>query len=282
MNVSHWTATDTNLSMRSTTLHNLLGRRGASTLLMFLVIFFEVSYPFPKSQIAHKSSSYVSVRSSAGAFRLASLGRSAPLVVSSHDYPAVLRVAKDLQADIRTVTRSQPAILLDTLPHSGAVVIIGTLGKNPIINDLVRDRKIDVNGVAGKWETFLIQVVDKPFPGIERALVIAGSDKRGTVFGVYDLCQNIGVSPWFWWADVPADYRPNLFVLPGRHTQVEPAVKYRGIFINDEAPALSGWVTEKFGGFNHTFYEKVFELILRMKGNYLWPAMWGNAFYDDD
>ena len=73
-----------------------------------------------------------------------------------------------------------------------------------------------------------------------------------------------------------------LFVLPGRHTQGEPAVKYRGIFINDEAPAFSGWARERFGGVNHLVYEKVFELILRLKGNYLWPAMWGNAFADDD
>ncbi len=94
--------------------------------------------------------------------------------------------------------------------------------------------------------------------------------------------QKIGVSPWYWWADVPVKEQKNLYVLPGRHTDGEPAVKYRGIFINDEAPAFSGWAKEKFGGINHKAYEKVFELILRLKGNYLWPAMWGNAFNDDD
>ncbi len=119
-------------------------------------------------------------------------------------------------------------------------------------------------------------------PGVKQALVIAGSDKRGTIFGIYDLSEKIGVSPWYWWADVPVKQQQNLYVLPGIHTQGEPAVKYRGIFINDEAPALSGWVFEKFGGFNHKFYKNVFELILRLKGNYLWPAMWGRAFYDDD
>ena len=90
------------------------------------------------------------------------------------------------------------------------------------------------------------------------------------------------MSPWYWFADVPVRHRADLFVLPGAHSQGEPAVKYRGIFLNDEAPALSGWTREKFGGVNHQFYEHVFELILRLKGNYLWPAMWGNAFNDDD
>jgi hypothetical protein len=115
-----------------------------------------------------------------------------------------------------------------------------------------------------------------------KALVIAGSDKRGTIFGIYDLSAEIGVSPSYWWADVPVRKHPSLYVLPGRYTLGEPKVKYRGIFINDEAPALSGWAREKFGGFNHRFYEQAFELVLRMKGNYLWPAMWGSSFADDD
>src|SRR5690606_17518656 len=92
----------------------------------------------------------------------------------------------------------------------------------------------------------------------------------------------IGVSPWYWWADVPVKKQSELYVLPGKHTNGEPKVKYRGIFINDEAPALTGWAFEKFGGLNAQFYDHVFELILRMKGNYLWPAMWGRMFYVDD
>ncbi|MFC7669511.1 glycosyl hydrolase 115 family protein [Hymenobacter humi] len=124
--------------------------------------------------------------------------------------------------------------------------------------------------------------MNNPMPGVERALVIAGSDKRGTIYGIYDLSQQIGVSPWYWWADVPTKQQPALYVLAGRHTQGEPKVKYRGIFLNDEAPALSGWAKEKFGGINSKMYVHVFELILRLRGNYLWPAMWGNAFNDDD
>jgi hypothetical protein len=140
----------------------------------------------------------------------------------------------------------------------------------------------DTAPIAGKWESFLIQAVPKPLPGVAGALVIAGSDKRGTIYGIYDLSEQIGVSPWYWWADVPVGHRDALFVKPGRFVQGEPAIKYRGIFLNDEAPALSGWTREKFGGFNHNFYVKVFELILRLKGNYLWPAMWGSAFNEDD
>ena len=128
----------------------------------------------------------------------------------------------------------------------------------------------------------MVQVVEQPFPNVERALVIAGSDQRGTIYGVYALSEQIGVSPWYYWADVPIGHHKDIYILPGIYTNDEPKVKYRGIFLNDEAPALSGWVHHTFGGFNHLFYEKVFELILRLKGNYIWPAMWGRSFYDDD
>ena len=247
-----------------------------------LVLFSSQGFSAPQDLTAHRSKSYISSQRSIGAFTLSASGRSAPLVVSSLDYPAVTRVIRDLQADILRVSRAEPALFLDSPPKTREFVLVGTLGRNPLVDELVRNGKLKVDGVAGKWETFLIQVVEKPFPGVDRALVVVGSDKRGTVFGVYDLCEKIGVSPWYWWADVPVMSRPNLFVRKGRYTQGEPAVKYRGIFINDEAPALSGWTLEKNGGFNHKLYERVFELILRMKGNYLWPAMWGRAFYDDD
>jgi hypothetical protein len=224
---------------------------------------------------------YVSPEMKAGSFILSASSVSAPLCVSSHDFPGVLRAAKDLAGDVERVTNAKPLLITDSIPFSGEIVV-GTIGKNPWIDSLISQKKINVEGISGKWETFLIQVVEKPFAGVDRALVIAGSDKRGTIFGIYDLSAQIGVSPWYWWADVPVLHRASLYVLPGRHTQGEPAVKYRGIFINDEAPALSGWAAEKFGGFNSGFYVHVFELILRLKGNYLWPAMWGNAFADDD
>ncbi|CCH54899.1 hypothetical protein BN8_04115 [Fibrisoma limi BUZ 3] len=225
---------------------------------------------------------YVSSQKGKGRFVLSEGGTSAPLVVSNVDYAGVTRAVRNLQADIKRVTNAEPTLVTSQQAAGKQIVLIGTIGKSPLIDQLVKARKLDVSTVAGKWETFLIQTVEKPLPGVDRALVIAGSDKRGTIYGIYDLSAQIGVSPWNWWADVPVAQQANLYILPGRHTQGTPAVKYRGIFINDEAPALSGWTKEKFGGFNHKFYEHVFELILRLKGNYLWPAMWGNAFYDDD
>ncbi|HEX8904318.1 MAG TPA: glycosyl hydrolase 115 family protein, partial [Longimicrobiaceae bacterium] len=168
------------------------------------------------------------------------------------------------------------------MPAAREVVLVGTLGRSPAIDALVRAGKLDTAGLAGRWETFVVQPVERPLPGVDRALVIAGSDRRGTIYGIYDVSAQIGVSPWYWWADVPVRRQSRLFVLPGRHTQGTPAVRYRGIFINDEAPALSGWAGATFGGFDHRFYAKVFELVLRLKGNYLWPAMWGSAFFADD
>jgi hypothetical protein len=228
------------------------------------------------------SVSYVSPEPGAGRFALYGGGRAAPVHVSARDLPGVLRAAGDLRADIGRVTGVEPRLVVDSMPAGREVVLVGTLGRSPPIDRLVREGKVDTAGVSGRWETFLVQSVPNPAPGVERALVVAGSDRRGTIFGIYDLSAEIGVSPWYWWADVPTQRREALYVLPGRHTKGTPAVRYRGIFINDEAPALSGWARERFGGFNHQFYEKVFELVLRLKGNYLWPAMWGSAFAVDD
>jgi len=226
--------------------------------------------------------SYVTAKKQKGSFPLETNGKAAPLYASAQDWPGVVRAAKDLQADINRVTSVTPTLTTDKAPTGKEVVLIGTIGKSPLIDQLVRDKKLDVSGVAGKWEVFVEQIVEKPMPGVDRALVIAGSDKRGTIYGIYDLSEQMGVSPWYWWADVPTPHQKALYVSAGRHTQGEPKVKYRGIFINDEAPALSGWSKEKFGGVNSKMYVHMFELILRLKGNYLWPAMWGNAFADDD
>ena len=223
----------------------------------------------------------VSAKKSKGDFTLAAAGKVAPIYASADDWPGVLRAAKDLQADVQRVTKVSPAFAT-TKPAGAEVVLIGTIGKSLLIDQLIKDKKLDAKAVAGRWETFVRQVVEKPMPGVERALVIAGSDKRGTIYGIYDLSQQIGVSPWYWWADVPVKPQSALYVAPARYTLGEPAVKYRGIFINDEAPALQSWSKEKFGGVNSKMYTHMFELILRLKGNYLWPAMWGNMFNVDD
>ncbi len=225
---------------------------------------------------------FVSFQEIPGGLPLAHGGRTATLHVGPEEWPGVIRIAGDLQQDIERVTGQKPA-LVDAAPTGGAAVVIGTIGRGGLVDQLVRAGKLDVSAVAGKWEGFLIETVTQPFPGVERALVIAGSDKRGTIFGIYEVSEQIGVSPWYWWADVPVTSRDTLFVKPGRVAVDSPVVQYRGIFINDEAPALTGWVHEKFGKFDHTFYRHVFELILRLRGNYIWPAMWlPRAFIDDD
>ncbi|GAB3962021.1 glycosyl hydrolase 115 family protein [Spirosoma harenae] len=245
----------------------------------FLVL---ISWQLPLFCLAIDTRVYVTNQKGEGQFALVADGKATPFITSAAEYPGVVRALKNLQADIKQVTQLLPDLKANKSSLTGEIVLVGTLGKSPLIDQLVQTKKLDITNLNGKWETFQTQIITNPLPGVDRALVIVGSDKRGTIYGIYDLSAQIGVSPWNWWADVPAPQQSALYVLPGTHTQGTPAVKYRGIFINDEAPALSGWAKEKFGGFNHKFYQKVFELILRLKGNYLWPAMWGSAFYDDD
>ncbi|MBX3739223.1 MAG: glycosyl hydrolase 115 family protein [Candidatus Didemnitutus sp.] len=214
-------------------------------------------------------------------FALARDGRLAPLFVDATDWSGVRRAAGDLRADLERVTGRAP-MLSSEAPAGGDVVLIGTVGKSALIDGLVARDKLDVSAIHGRWEAFQLEVVENPLPGVARALVVAGSDKRGTIYGLYELSARIGVSPWYWWADVPVARHTTLSVAPGRHVEPGPTVKYRGIFLNDEAPALTGWAKEKFGGLNREFYGHVFELILRLRGNYLWPAMWNNAFNEDD
>ena len=225
---------------------------------------------------------YVDFAHHPGDFSVVTRSAAATLYVDSSDFPGVVRAVGDLQADIYRVANQRAAIAHDEKDLGSNTIIVGTIGKSKIIDQLIRDRKIDANSIAGKWESFLIQVVPTPLPGVASALVITGSDKRGTIYGVYDVSDQIGVSPWYWWADVPVQHHDELFVKPGRYVQGPPAVKYRGIFLNDEAPSLTGWVQEKYGNYNHEFYTRVFELLLRLKANYLWPAMWNNAFNEDD
>ncbi|APV48682.1 glycosyl hydrolase [Betaproteobacteria bacterium GR16-43] len=226
--------------------------------------------------------SFVANALSPGSVALVQEGRAAPLHVDAADHAGVIRAAGDLQADIERVSSLRPELRKRGEPAGADVVIIGTLGKSALIDRLVKAGTLDVSGIRGKWEGYLVQAVARPLPGVERALVIAGADKRGTIFGIYEVSEQIGVSPWYWWADVPVKRRASLFIAPGTRVADAPVVQYRGIFLNDEEPALTGWAKEKYGGYNHKFYERVFELILRLRGNYLWPAMWNSAFYKDD
>ena len=233
------------------------------------------SDPFPEE-------SFLTMKPSQDAFPLIENGVPAGILISDSDYTGVNRVARLFQKDLGYVSGQETELVVGSQHSAQNVIIIGTLGKSTLIDHIIKEAEIDVSALAGRWEQFLIIPVEQPVEGIGNALLVVGSDKRGTIFGMFDLSEEMGVSPWYWWADVPVKVRKNIFVKPRSHTRGEPKVKYRGIFINDEAPALSGWAKEKFGGFNHLFYEKVFELILRKKANYLWPAMWRPSVFATD
>ena len=182
-----------------------------------------------------------------------------------NDYKGVAIAVDNLKKDLDKV-----------LGRNDLPIVAGTYGKSALVDKLAKKKKIDAGLLKGKTEKYIITLVDDQ-------LVIAGSDKRGTIYGVYELSEQLGVSPWYDWADVPVEKHEKVFVKKGVYTDGEPAVRYRGIFLNDEAPALSGWVGENYGGvYNHEFYARVFELVLRLKGNFMWPAMWNSAFYADD
>ncbi|HUA68077.1 MAG TPA: glycosyl hydrolase 115 family protein [Candidatus Saccharimonadales bacterium] len=206
----------------------------------------------------------------------------APINADTNDYAGVLIAADNLRADVNRVTGQTPTVVHTEEELGTNAIIIGTIGKSQVIDQLIQDGKIDVSAIKGKWESYSTQVVPNPLPGVANGLVIVGSDKRGTIYGIYDLSAEMGVSPWYFWADVPVRHQDDVFVKAGKYEQGPPAVKYRGIFLNDEAPDLTGWVDKTFGGYNHAFYTNVFELILRLKANYLWPAMWNNCFNEDD
>ncbi len=192
----------------------------------------------------------VSEATASGSFPLEVNKYAAPIFLDSSDWPGVLRAGGDLQADVKRVTGIKPTLSTNNVPEGKFAVIIGTVGKSPLIDGLVKAGKVNADAISGKWESFVITTVEKPMPGVDQALVIVGSDKRGTIYGIYEISEQIGVSPWYWWADVPPQHHENLFIKAGTYIQGPPVVKYRGIFINDEAPAMSGWTQEKFGGFN--------------------------------
>ena len=204
------------------------------------------------------------------------------IYMDANDCKGVSYAANALVKDIIKVSGSKTVLTSDAgLKDKDAAgkptILVGTIGHSAAIDQLIRQKRINGNLLKGKREKFIITVVDGQ-------LVIAGSDRRGTIYGIYELSQQMGVSPWYDWADVPVVHHDSIFVNKGIYTDGEPAVRYRGIFLNDEAPCLTSWVKNTYGtGYgDHRFYQRVFELVLRLRGNMMWPAMWGWAFYADD
>ena len=225
---------------------------------------------------------YISEKPAAGYFPLVGEQAATDIFVANDDWKVAQIAARDLAADIERVTGRKPTLTQTAEGLSGHVVLVGTLGKSPLIDRLVKDGRLEVKDVQGQWESFVIATVADPLPGIRQALVIAGSDRRGTAYGVYELSRRIGVSPWYWWADVTPAHCEALYVSPKRLQIGPPAVKYRGIFINDEMWGLRPWAMktlapEEGHGLGPKTYAKIFELLLRLKGNHVWPAMHDGA-----
>ena len=212
--------------------------------------------------------------------QLAGKNHVADIVTDKNDYEGVLLAAENLQKDFLAVCGQKPQLKNNA---TEGCILVGSM-QSALIKHIIASGKISKKELQDKREKYILSVVDNPVKGIKKALVIAGSDKRGTIYGIYELSRQIGVSPWYFWADVPIEKHADIYIKKGEYTDGEPAVRYRGLFLNDEAPCLTTWVKNTFGTDfgDHRFYEKVFELILRLKGNYLWPAMWGWAFYADD
>lgn len=241
-----------------------------------------VALCLPSIALALGNPSLLSEQPASESFQLVHKGKAAPLLHGPAAEPAITIALKNLQQDIDRVTGKKPKLLSGSDKNLAFAVIAGQIGKNPLIDKLIAEGKLDTAAIQDRWEGYVIQTVAQPTDNIEQALVIAGNDRRAVAYGIYEISEQIGVSPWYWWADVPVKQQQNLYLKANIHFSDFPEVKYRGIFLNDEAPALTGWTSEKFGGYNHEFYEKVFELLTRLKANYLWPAMWNNAFNDDD
>jgi hypothetical protein len=201
-----------------------------------------------------------------------------PLVISNSDFKLVEIAATLFCDDVKRVTGLKPALLREIPKNDKTIILAGTLGSNVLIDSLICSQKIDVNSIRHKWESFLITTIEKPFKGVDRALVLIGSDKRATAYALLSLSRAMGVSPWYWWADVVPKHQKRLFIQGGCFIQPSPSVKYRGIFINDERfGGLAHWAARTFdphtANIGPKTYQKVFELMLRLKANYLWPAM---------
>jgi hypothetical protein len=211
-----------------------------------------------------------------GAFPLVSGKQATTIYTDIADAEVVQIAANCFRKDIQQVTGVLP-VIQTTQPAIAYPVIAGTIGHSKLIDQLIHDGKINAVPVKGKWETFSISVVNNPLPGVKQALVIFGSDRRGTAYGFFELSRMMGVSPLNWWADVVPKHQNQIYITPGNSIIGPPSVKFRGIFINDEDWGMQPWAAKNMDkdikDIGPNTYARIFELLLRLKANYIWPAM---------
>lgn len=205
-------------------------------------------------------------------------GIAASLILENEAYSGVVKIANKVCDDTKLVTGILPEVR-QNIAGCTVPVLVGTLAHSPLLQRLEQEGKADFSNIRGKWESFSFQLIKNPCQGVEQALIIAGSDKRGTIYGLFHISELMHISPWVHFSDaVPAKQAEIVFTEKENFVSKEPSVKYRGFFINDEWPAFGNWTFEHFGGFTAQMYDLIFETLLRLKGNYLWPAMWSSSF----
>lgn len=215
-----------------------------------------------------------------GGFSILTGGNAVPVVYDAADAKVVEKAVSLLADDVEAVGGVRPVVSNSADGITGPAILAGTLGRSPLIDGLVTAGKLDVSGIRGNWECYQLARVIEPLPGISVALVVVGSDRRGTAYGLGAISEAMGVSPWTWWADVPPPSRPEIHLTGLPLDSAPPSVRFRGIFINDEDWGLQEWAEKTFEAgpgevkdMGPKTYAKVFELLLRLRSNYCWPAM---------
>jgi len=228
--------------------------------------------PDKKEQLIIKEKSFQ------GSFPIIKNKKAVPFLISANDEKVVELAANSFQKDINSLTGEIPPIVNNIPKKRDKIIIAGSVKKSKYIQKLIEENKFDSYHIEyDQRESFIISVVDNPFPGVKKALVIAGSDPRGTAFGIFELSKKLGISPWVWWADADVDKKKSIYISKGNYEFGPPSVKHRGIFINDEDWSLTPWAARKYepklGNIGPKTYAKIFELLLRLKANHIWPAM---------
>lgn len=238
---------------------------------------FLVSLLLTSSLFAAEQELVVTSSNVRGAIPLVSEQGATPILIDKSDAEVVSIVAGALSSDLNLITGKKPGVINTVEKEYEYAIIAGTIGRSFFIDNLISSGKLNVSAIKNKWECFTITTIDNPQKGIKKAIVIAGSDRRGTAYGLFEISKRAGVSPWVFWADVTPEKRASLYLIPGTYVSTEPSVKYRGIFINDEDWGLNVWARKNIDtdvkDIGPKTYALVYELLLRLRANFIWPAM---------